>query len=94
MRARRWCSEFQTKHANADVGLPDLVDSSGNVIRVESPGTYLGALQVVLLGVQAEPIEPRLTGGGGSVDRAEGSDVNALIGAPRGADILLRPYRI
>lgn len=69
----------------------DQVDENGNVIRAESPGTYLGTLPIALSGVQAEPILPRLTGsGGGSVDRAEVADMNLLIGAPRNAAIKLR----
>jgi hypothetical protein len=69
----------------------DPVDSDGNVIRPESPYTYLGTLDVVLSGVQSELIEPRLTGsGGGSVDRAEASDISGMVGAPRDAAFKLR----
>lgn len=69
----------------------DPIDSDGNVIRPESPYTYLGTLDVVLSGVQSELIEPRLTGsGGGSVDRAEASDISGMIGAPRDAAFKLR----
>lgn len=60
-------------------------------MRAESPSTYLGTLNVVFVDLQAEPIEPRLTGsGGGSVDRAEAADVSGRVGAPRNAEILLR----
>jgi hypothetical protein len=69
----------------------DPVDADGNVIRAESPGTLLGTLDVIFSSVQAEPIEPRLTGsGGGSVDRAEAADINAIVGAPRNASFRLR----
>jgi hypothetical protein len=69
----------------------DPIDANGNVIRPESPHTYLGMLEVVFTGVQAEPIEPRLTGsGGGSVDRGEAADVSGKVGAPRNAAILLQ----
>ncbi len=62
----------------------DPVDSSGQVIRPESPQDYLGKLEVVISNLMSEPIEPRLTGsGGGSVDRAEAADITAQIGAPR-----------
>lgn len=69
----------------------DPVDRDGNVVRPESPSTYLGTLRVVFTDMQAEPIEPRLTGsGGGSVDRAEAADISGRVGAPRNAAILLR----
>lgn len=69
----------------------DPVDDNGEVIRPESPHTYLGTLPVVLSGVQSELIEPRLTGsGGGSVDRAEASDISGMVGAPRDAAFKLR----
>ena len=69
----------------------DPIDADGNVVRPESPNDFLGTLDVVLSDMQAEPIEPRLTGsGGGSVDRAEAADVSGRVGAPRNAAILLR----
>jgi hypothetical protein len=69
----------------------DPVDADGNVVRPENPHTYLGQLEVVLAGTQAEAILPRLTGsGGGSVDRAEAADVTSTIGAPRNAAFKLQ----
>jgi hypothetical protein len=69
----------------------DPIDADGNVVRNESPGTYLGELTIVLSDSQSEPILPRLTGsGGGSVDRAEAADVSVNIGAPINAEILLQ----
>lgn len=69
----------------------DPIDADGNVIRAESPHTFLGQLAIVLADSMAEPIEPRLTGsGGGSVDRAEAADLTATIGAPIVADIILQ----
>jgi hypothetical protein len=69
----------------------DPIDAAGQVIRPESPNTFLGSLDIVLADSMSEPIEPRLTGsGGGSVDRAEAADVTATIGAPIVANIILQ----
>jgi hypothetical protein len=69
----------------------DPINAQGQVIRAESPGTYLGELEVVFADTQSDAILPRLTGsGGGSVDRAEAADVSTTIGAPRNAAIKLR----
>ena len=69
----------------------DPLDSEGQVVRPESPVDYLGTLDVTISNTLAEPIMPRLTGsGGGSVDRAEAADVSTMIGAPRGAGIILQ----
>ncbi len=69
----------------------DPIGTDGNVVRAESPSTYLGTLDVVFSTVQAEPVMPRLTGtGGANVDRGDGSDATALVGAPRNAAIKLR----
>jgi hypothetical protein len=69
----------------------DPLDADGNVTRPESPHSFLGTLEVLISQSQPELIAPRLTGsGGGSVDRAEVSDVATVIGAPIAAAVLLQ----
>ena len=72
----------------------DPIDGSGNVIRQTSPGTYLGTLAGVVL---ADPEVQSLSRGvdtdtasGNAQARGAVADVDALIGAPVGASIVLQ----
>jgi hypothetical protein len=72
----------------------DPIDSSGQVIRQESPGTYLGTLTGVVL---ADPEVQSLSRGvdtntasGNATARGAVADVDALVGAPVGAAITLQ----
>ena len=67
------------------------MDANGNPVSVYSSSRYLGTLDVVMNDGQSVPVEPRLTGTGGSnVDRSETADVVSQVSAPRHAEILLR----
>jgi hypothetical protein len=72
----------------------DPVDTDGNAIRQTSPGTYLGELAGVVL---ADPEVQSLargvdtdTASGNAQARGDVADVDALIGAPVGAPIVLQ----
>ncbi len=70
----------------------DPIDSSGNVIRQESPGTYLGTLDVVLADPDVSSLSTGVdtdTAAGGAQARGVFSAVQALVGAPTGASIIL-----
>ena len=72
----------------------DPIGGSGNLIRQTSPGTYLGTLAGVVL---ADPEVQSLSRGvdtdtasGNAQARGAVADVDALIGAPVGASIVLQ----
>lgn len=71
----------------------DPVDAAGNVIRQTSPGTYLGTLNVVLADPTVESLSRGVdtqTAGGNPQSRGNVASVDALIGGPTGAPIILQ----
>jgi hypothetical protein len=71
----------------------DTLDADGNVARQTSPGTYLGTLAVVIADPAVESLSRGVdtdTASGNAQARGAYASVDALIGAPMGAAIVLQ----